>query len=75
MSTHPTLRRELFQKVAVEQLRTRAAGVLRGTHTGVVTVCQQFLNDCAIITEAILEASDQFGNKPAVATEPALLKE
>lgn len=53
-------RQELFQKVAVEQLRTRAAGVLRGTARGVVTVCPQFLNDCAIITEAILQAGETF---------------
>jgi len=52
-------RSELFKKVALIQLQTRAAGVLRGSVTG-PTVCPKFMEDVAIITEQILNESHRF---------------
>jgi hypothetical protein len=50
---------ELFQKVALIQLQTRAAGVLKGSVDGVV-VCPKFISDCMTITEALLNSSEAF---------------
>lgn len=56
-------RQELFQKVAVEQLRTRSGGVLRANAEGLVVVCPLFLNTCARIAEAILKAGEEFSKQ------------
>lgn len=54
-------RKELFKQVALVQLQTRKAGVLKGSVEGAI-VCPDFLEDVALITEEILKASHSFGN-------------
>lgn len=54
-------RKALFQQVALIQLQTRKAAVIRGTAQGDV-VCPSFLKDVALITETILDSSQEFQN-------------
>jgi len=61
-------RQQLFQQVALIQLQTRAAGVLKGSVDGVV-VCPKFMEDVAIITEQILNESQRFGTKLSKSAE------
>ena len=61
-------RQQLFQQVALIQLQTRAAGVLKGSVDGVV-VCPKFMEDVAIITEQILNESQRFGAKLSKSAE------
>lgn len=65
---------KLFTRVAIAQLQTRAGGLLKGTATGVVEVCPKFLADVAIITDAILKASEEYSTKEK-APEPQFLTE
>jgi hypothetical protein len=57
-----TERTELFKQVALIQLQTRAAAVVRGSADGPV-VCHHFLNDVALVTEGILNAAKTFGEE------------
>jgi hypothetical protein len=69
-------RAELFTKVALVQLKTRQAAVLRGSATGESIVCSSFLSDVALITEAILTSAEQFAEKKAETNpEPQYLTE
>lgn len=65
---------KLFTRVAISQLHTRAAGVLKGTASGVVEVCPAFLRDVATITDAILKAAEDYSTKQK-APEPQFLTE
>jgi hypothetical protein len=61
---------KLFSRVAIAQLHTRAAGVIRGTADGTI-VCPKFLHDVATITDAIVQAAEEYDRRD----EPQLLKE
>lgn len=63
-----TDRKTLFQQVALVQLKARPASVIRGSATGDV-VCQSFLADVALITEAILKKSEEFQNVRTITKE------
>lgn len=52
--------KDLFVQVALVQLETRKAGVLTGTASGNTKVSQDFLNDVATITTAIVQAAEQY---------------
>lgn len=52
-------RREFFKQVALVQLQTRTAGVLKGAVEGTV-MCPLFLKDVALITEGLLKAAEDF---------------
>lgn len=54
-------RKELFKQVALVQLSARMGGVLKGSVEGTV-VCPSFLQDVALISEAILKSSEEFSN-------------
>lgn len=58
------LRKEVFIKVALSQLATRSAGVLRGNANQDVNVCPTWLKDIETITEAILSSADTFSGLP-----------
>lgn len=55
-------RKELFKQVALIQLQTRAAGVLKGSADGTV-MCSHFIEDVALITEGILKSAETFGDE------------
>jgi hypothetical protein len=55
-------RKELFKQVALVQLKTRRAGVLKGSVDGNV-LCPHFMADIAIITEGILKSAETFGDE------------
>ena len=55
-------RRELFKQVALVQLNTRPAGVLKGSVDGNV-LCSHFMADVAHITEGILKSAETFGDE------------
>jgi hypothetical protein len=63
-------RAKLFSRVAIAQLHTRSAGVLRSTADSVI-VCPTFLKDVATITDAILNAAEQYSR----VAEPEYLTE
>lgn len=52
--------KDLFVQVALVQLETRKGGVLTGTASGNTKVSQDFLNDVATITTAIVQAAEQY---------------
>lgn len=52
-------RRTLFKEVAVQLIRTRPLGAIKGTAGGDI-VCPDFLKDVSLITESILAEADKF---------------
>lgn len=52
-------RRTLFKEVAVQLIRTRPMGVVKGTAGGDI-VCPDFLRDVALVTENLIAAADKF---------------
>ena len=53
---------ELFKQVALIQLKSRVAGVLKGSADGAI-MCPHFMDDIALIAEGILKAAKTFGEK------------
>lgn len=52
-------RRTFFKAVAVEMIKSRPMGVVKGTAGGDI-VCPDFLRDVALVTEHVLAAAHKF---------------
>lgn len=60
--TNNTDRKTAFQKVALIMIGAKPISVIRGAASGPPQVCSLFLKDVAMVTEALLKASEEFAN-------------
>ena len=69
--TNNTDRKTVFQKVALIMIGARPISVIRGSTSG-PQVCGAFLKDVALVSEALLKASEEFANdhQPITADTP-----
>lgn len=67
-------RKDLYKRVALQMLQTRSLGVIKGCAEGSL-VDPQWLEDVALVSEAILNSAEKFDHAQQVKTREEILKE